>query len=174
MVKVDDLNESIETFGSIVERFDEIQEACKQIDIIIKKEEESIEEVKKVRDQQKEFLDIERGIELSIDRKIENAELVLKDKLELVGHDTVNRVSVELKDNTEIIKSEFLQRIAQTQVKINEVSQEINEASNSIITMLDAQINMIMSNHKQTRMIQILSAIGIVGIIILQILQFYR
>ena len=32
MVKVDDLNESIETFGSIVERFDEIQEACKQID----------------------------------------------------------------------------------------------------------------------------------------------
>ena len=94
--------------------------------------------------------------------------------MEQVRHDTVNRVSVELKDNTEIIKSEFLQRIAQTQVKINEVSQEINEASNSIITMLDAQINMIMSNHKQTRMIQILSAIGIVGIIILQILQFYR
>ena len=166
MVKVDDLNESIEAFGSIVKRFDEIQESCKMMDKVIKKEEENLEEIKQACNYQKALLDAEKGLELSIDRKIENVESVLKDRIELSGYDSVNKITSELKSSSENIKHIVEQKSEETQKKIQ-------ESTDLIIRNLVEVKNMIWRNSNDTKKRDTVMGIGIAVAIVLQIINFF-
>lgn len=177
MVKVDDLNASIEAFGSIVKRFDEIQEACKQMDDVLKKEEENNSEIKKACEQQRESLDAQRRLEVSVERKIdsigstverkvETAESSLKDKMELVKYEFLTKTATGLQAASEEVKSQLQQESATGQKKLEESTQRL-------INSLKEEQLILKSELYEMKKLQIITIASIIVVAIMQLIGFY-